>query len=682
MTVTTTRAAAHEPAEQPKDEIGASEFIRKYPSYDGRGIIVGVFDTGVDPGAPGLQTTSDGKPKMIDLVDCTGSGDVDTSKETELEADGTLKGLSGRSLTVPAEWPDRAAGTKYRLGLKRAFELYPRPLVARVKAERRRRHDETQRAVAEEERRKAALGPPLTAEGEAGLDASADQFRSPARRPLPTAEGEAGRKGAELAARVSALDACDKAYEDGGPVYDVLTYKDESGVWRVCVDTSERGALGEAALLAPFRVEGKYGTLDAADAASGAETLCNFAVEVAADGARTTLCVDAGSHGTHVAGIIGAHFPDTPELNGIATVAAALADIQYTWSSRGPTYDGHLNVSVSAPGGAIAPVPNWTLQGRQLMNGTSMASPNACGGITLLLSALAARGERWSPASIRRAIETTALRTPNATGSAVEVWALGRGLLQVGAALSWLEEHGGHAHCDVRFELSATTHGCSTAAGAGARGVYLREPQHSSASEVGVDVFVRPRLHEEAPNAQRVSLDVGVTLQPSAPWLSCAPFLALTHGGKGFNLKVSPGQLPPGAHYAEVAGHDSSSPRRGPLFSLPVTVCRPHANLAAPHAPCHVAFERVAFSPGHIERRFVVPPRGATWATLTLRARGAPRSREPAGSVVYMYSLTQLLPQKHIGQSSETRRVTMGVPDEAQGAGAPATEYVSTVACV
>ena len=234
----------------------------------------------------------------------------------------------------------------------------------------------------------------------------------------------------------------------------------------------------------------------------------------------------------------------------------------------------------------------------------------------------------------------------------------------------------------MRFELSATTHGCSTAAGAGARGVYLREPQHSSASEVGVDVFVRPRLHEEAPNAQRVSLDVGVTLQPSAPWLSCAPFLALTHGGKGFNLKVSPGQLPPGAHYAEVAGHDSSSPRRGPLFSLPVTVCRPHANLAAPHAPCHVAFERVAFSPGHIERRFVVPPRGATWATLTLRARGAPRSREPAGSVVYMYSLTQLLPQKHIGQSSETRRVTMGVPDEAQGAGAPATEYVSTVACV
>ena len=64
------------------------------------------------------------------------------------------------------------------------------------------------------------------------------------------------------------------------------------------------------------------------------------------------------------------------------------------------------------------------------MNGTSMASPCACGGLALLVSALKAEGQEVTPARLRRAVENTC--APVAARAPDGPLTYGRGLLQVG----------------------------------------------------------------------------------------------------------------------------------------------------------------------------------------------------------------------------------------------------------
>ena len=64
------------------------------------------------------------------------------------------------------------------------------------------------------------------------------------------------------------------------------------------------------------------------------------------------------------------------------------------------------------------------------------ASPNACGGIALILSGLKARGIEYTPARVRRAVENTALHV-----AGVESLSQGCGLLQVDAAFQHVVEY-------------------------------------------------------------------------------------------------------------------------------------------------------------------------------------------------------------------------------------------------
>ncbi|KAJ9587783.1 hypothetical protein L9F63_018809, partial [Diploptera punctata] len=668
----------------PKKETGVTSFLTKYPEYDGRGITIAIFDSGVDPGAPGLKVTSEGKPKVIERYDCSGAGDVDTSTVVQVK-DGDIQGLSGRKLKIPSAWKNPSGD--YHIGIKNGFELYPAKLKERIEKERREK-----------------LWDPGHKATLAAATRKLQEFEN--KNPQPVSPSDKLQK-EELEAQIEILTSLDKNYSDVGPAYDCVVFHDGE-MWRACIDTSESGNLASCSLLGEFSRTQEYTSLTKSDQ-------LNISINVHNDGNTLEIVSMCSSHGTHVASIAAAYFPDSPDKNGIAPgaqiVSLTIGDnrlgsmetgtalvramirvmqqsesnkihvinmsygehahfsssgrigelmndvinkygviwvasagnhgpalctigtppdissnniigvgayvspdmmiaeyslrqkqpgMPYTWTSRGPTIDGDFGVTVCAPGGAITSVPNFTLRSSQLMNGTSMASPHVCGAIAILLSGLEKKWLQYSPYSIKRALENTALYLES-----LDAFAQGRGLLQVEKAFDHLVAFHGQPERDVRFQVSCGAHN--------SKGIHLRGGLQDRTKDhtVSVEPFFTDPDNTDA--SYKINFGLKLALTCSETWVECPSHLDLMNIARMFTVRIDPTGLAEGVHTTCIKAYDVSCVEKGPVFRVPITVVRP-TQLPQDKLRPELHFTNVTFKPNTMKRHFILVPDEATWA--------------------------------------------------------------------
>ena len=669
-------AAPFEECFLPKADLRVPEFLAARPDDDGRGIVVAVLDTGVDPGHPRLATTTTGEPKIVDLLDATDDGFVDTSLPVDA-ADGATTGATGRRLTLGGHM---GGGKRAGLGRIDAENVLPEDLAARLRRERRQRLDEAVRRAKE-----------------AGAPESAA-------RAGETEDATKARRAAEHDARGKLADDT--------PAWDVLVVERDDG-WRVVIDTDADGDLAEETPLRDYATAREWVTLR-----DGAEL--NVGVRPDPDGKRVRLLFDGNGHGTHVAGIVAGSDGGGCTLSGLAPGARILSikigNSRYggpttnlsilralEWAGQrgahvvnlsfgGPTFagdagspdaraaeaaverhgllccfsagnDGPAMSTVGSPAtarrvvsvGAFVSPGTMKASYAQLgpdpgdrLFGFSSRGPLPGGdlGVTVV-----APGAAWSPLPAWRLVKAenwngTSMAAPQVSGAAALLLCAAkragvpasparviRAITATARPVEGLlpfEQGAGLVQTDRAFDALVRMKDAPEERELRARvvnptgvggGVYLRPCL--AEGPVDREVSVSVVWPEGTPNEPRVAYERRLVLEADKPWIQVPARLGVNAGGGSFWVRVDAAGLPPGVHSGLVRAMDPTRPQDGPELVVPVTVVRPHRIAAG-----GLWREDVALAPGERASRFVLVPHGAGRARLRVTAvAGGPRNQ-------------------------------------------------------
>lgn len=257
------------------------------------------------------------------------------------------------------------------------------------------------------------------------------------------------------------------------------------------------------------------------------------------------------------------------------------------------------------------------------MNGTSMASPHAAGVICLLLSALTQLHIKYSPYSIRRALENT-----GSFIQGVEIPAQGAGLIQIEKAFEYLVNFKDENDRDVRFQIQ-----CGSA---NSKGIYLRSKLHNTSHTIKVSVEPHFLDSDKVPAERKIYYNQKFVLTCEESYITYPTHLDVSNMPRSFTVTIDTSYLPVGVHNTFIKAFDTSRPEKGPVFKIPITVIQPEEL----HEPKYtISYSGVTFKPNTIRRYYYVVPKMATWAVLKLG------SDEDTGR--YVIHTMQVVPRQH-----------------------------------
>ena len=600
-------AVAHMLGLMPLRSAGVDGFRAAHPTYDGRGMLVAILDSGVDPGVPGLIATSTGAPKVIELRDFSGEGRI-ALKPIPAPTDNQMRGAAriGR-LTAATTWY-RGVFRELPLGL---------PPASDVNGNGRNRDEYAVVVVKASDGWVAFLdtnldgsfedemplhdyrqGREMIALGRKPLSIVAN-FSEVDDAPLLDLFFDTSGHGTHVAGIAAGYNLYDVAGFHGvAPGAQIMGLKIANNArGGVTVHASMMRAIDYAARYAALRnlplvINMSFGVGNEHEGRAVIDSIVDafllthpdivFAIAAGNDGPGLSTLGFPGSAGLALS--VGAIFPGVfarPPEPGVPPAR----DVVGWFSSRG----GELaKPDIVAPGIAFSTVPRWDT-GNEVKVGTSMATPYAAGLAACLASALVQEGRRASAAEIVQALRVSARRFSNA-----RIVDEGAGMPILEAAYQWLK--GGHQ--GSVYEVRAST---------GVSAAFRRDGLPSG--QDSVETFtVRHRAGLRA--AQFV-------LRPDVPWLSVEETV-VDAAPRTTEIPVTyqrSALTAPGVYIGTITALNPRDPVAGPLFTLVNTVIVP-IDLTTKA----LFDERRAIGPAAVQRYFLrVPKSDATLrVTVTL----------------------------------------------------------------